>query len=708
MNYNKIEVLKERALFKNKPKGYKVKTIKKLREAKKNNDREYWACDFECTTLEPFEVYLATVENIDTYEKKTFYNIDDFLDFFSTKYLATLWFHNGSKYDNYFIIAKALKEKISFSDQKGLRLRFELPYVDVDLRSGRAKLDKKTGKEVPIRSDIHIVDTRLILQGSIEKLAESIVDSKTGKALSKGTDDKVETPLVGYINNDNDWCETDRMILTKPLARYTRMTDIENAEGPIKKELEETSLEDYIANTAIIKKHSDSFKQALIDNKWVEYAEMDTHILAELIRAYDLKKDYQKGLITAASRGWSALLEINDEYAEHFKALRKRYNDNKGLKRLLATTREAYKGGIAWTNPLYANKLITCDVGYYLDYTSMYPSIYINSDKYPLPTIEPLPEGEKSDLFIVQIKDLHAVVKDNKFPLLKKRTDAKDKTLEASYYKKTFKGDIMITSVEYEYMLENYDIISCGEVITTYYGRNYQLENALRSFGKKYYPLKKNAKTKAIRESSKLLLNAVYGYLGFYDSPRTNYYYELEADKLVKKLVTDDLGNKKIAITGLPVAELTAAAFITAYARTKLAKDINAVGIEHVICCDTDSLICFGLTLDELNQRVELEDPNEPDMFKNLGKFKVEDIGTEGNIFNKAISIKAKTYALADNNGNVVKQATAGANHKFKQIENFYSGSDMLATQTELGEGGCGIRTTLIQLGDAVDPDNVA
>ena len=90
------------------------------------------------------------------------------------------------------------------------------------------------------------------------------------------------------------------------------------------------------------------------------------------------------------------------------------------------------------------------------------------------------------------------------------------------------------------------------------------------------------------------------GYLAFFEKEIDLYKYDKEEDGTLVKLLSDK------SVTGLKYAEVAAAAFITAYGRVKLATDINKIGLDHVAGCDTDSLICFGLSLDELKERVQL------------------------------------------------------------------------------------------------------
>ena len=61
------------------------------------------ACDFECTTREPYVVYLVTVENALTGEQQIFENLNEFVVYLSSIEDSYLYFHNGENYDFHFL-----------------------------------------------------------------------------------------------------------------------------------------------------------------------------------------------------------------------------------------------------------------------------------------------------------------------------------------------------------------------------------------------------------------------------------------------------------------------------------------------------------------------------------------------------------------------------------------------------------------------------
>lgn len=600
----------------------------------------YYVADFECTTKEPYQVYLVTIKEIGKGETLVFYDIESFIDYLSDKRECVVWFHNGDNYDFEFILPYAYKQKIQVKFKKSMQLKFFQPYMKVDLRNGKLK-ETKNGDYMKVSSTVHFLDSMKIVQSSIANIGEML-------GLSKGMGD-VETPLVHYINSDKDW-------------KYNT-----GKEGT-------PTYQEHVMTT--------SFKQALIEKRWTEYAIRDTEILEALAIEYDFIKHYDSSHLSIASIAFDSLLHTCPEYADfrhsfakHIASLDDKEAVKESLKKLNERAKLAYKGGIAWTNPLYADHLITTEHGYHLDYTSMYPGIY---GGYPLPYFEP--SSVPTDLFIIHFEYLHATVKDGCFPLLKNRTDAKG--MNSDYYLSEYNGPISLTSVEYQYLIDCYDIHEIGKYEKVYYGRHTKLEKALKIHKDLWYHEKEIA-TGARKAYAKLMLNSCYGYLGFFNSERNKYKirYDKKENKIEKELLEDK------TMTGLPYPEVPAAAFITAYGRVKLARDINAIGIDHVVCCDTDSLFIVDLDYDTIKSRVTIGDE--------IGQFKLE------HTFKQIISIKAKTYCIANEDGVPIAQATAGSNYKFKHIENFKSGQVFYSTEKVRGSGGVGIKYKAKVLGGA-------
>lgn len=222
------------------------KERKELYKAYCDQPTRYFVADFECTTKSAYKVYLATVKEIGIGETLVFYSIEEFLDFFADMRNAVVWFHNGDHYDFEFIRPAAYKYFIPIHNDKGLSLHYKQPLQEVDKRNGALKLDKKKHEPIPVQSDIRFLDSINIVRSNIKGIGEML-------GLSKGMGE-VETPLVHYINSDNDWVYHTGQEYTDSYKEHQMTT---------------------------------SFKQALIDNRWLEYAIRDTEILEALAIEYD-------------------------------------------------------------------------------------------------------------------------------------------------------------------------------------------------------------------------------------------------------------------------------------------------------------------------------------------------------------------------------------------------------------------------------------
>ena len=634
MNYNETQRKTERTEFNKK----EPKERKQLYKEYCDQPTRYFVADFECTTKPPYSVYLATMKEIGMGTTLVFYNIEAFIGYLSTMRDAVVWFHNGEHYDFEFILPVAYRDKIKVSYKPNLTLAFKQGMNEVDKRNGKLKANDKD-EPIPVSSKVTFLDSAKIVHGSIKSIGEML-------GFEKGMGE-VDTPLVAYINSDKDWAY--------------RLHD-----------------EDDLITMGT------SFSQALVDMRWTEYAIRDTEILEALAIDYDFISHYANNHSTIASIAFDALLAGCPEYADErdnfaryvrglSKVVRKEYKDM--LRRFNTKAKSAYKGGIAYTNPVYANQLRRTKHGYHLDYTSMYPSIYGNPEQYPLPYF--MPARRETDLYIVHFDYIECEVKDNCFPLLKNRTDTDGEN--ASAYLTKYAGPLSLTSPEYEYLKEFYHNIKAKGMIKVYYEEHVLLEKALKAHKDKWFPEKAKAKGTR-RQYAKDMVNCCYGYLGFYESERNK--YELIYDK--EKHMIDKVVDGDPNIVGLSYPEVPAAAFITAYGRVKLARDINAIGLEHIVCCDTDSLFVIDVPWEVLTSKVTIDDE--------IGNFKLE------HTFTQIRSIKPKTYAIADDDGKVKAQATAGSNYKFKKISSFVEGTKFASRETNRGPGGVGIVPVLKSL----------
>ncbi|NMK70500.1 hypothetical protein, partial [Staphylococcus capitis] len=274
---------------------------------------------------------------------------------------ATVYFHNGKNYDFEFIINYILSNNTPYRIKTGknFAVRRVLPEIKCT-KTGKLKQSKN--KYQLIEMDITLRDSRDVVGGSIKSLGESI-------GLQKGMGE-IETPLVAYINDDN-WMQ----------------------------QLDGTGHR--------LKTHYGDFQNDMQRLGYWDYAIQDTHILAEVLKIYGVIEHANNGKYTQASIAYAEMLDNHKPYKDLLYQQNKIAKDNNDYKEfakaLNRRAKRAYKGGIAWANDMFIDKdtgkaKLVKSHGYHLDYTSMYPAIYMNPELYPLPTREPV--NYKTDLYI--------------------------------------------------------------------------------------------------------------------------------------------------------------------------------------------------------------------------------------------------------------------------------------------------------------------
>ena len=101
------------------------------------------------------------------------------------------------KYDNYFTIAWLTKRPdrdYLYSLGSHLTIKCRQPYLDTDGRNGKIK-----SKDIlEVYNRIHILDSRKVLNSSLNAIGQTL-------GLTKGTDKKIETPLIAYKRSDKCW-----------------------------------------------------------------------------------------------------------------------------------------------------------------------------------------------------------------------------------------------------------------------------------------------------------------------------------------------------------------------------------------------------------------------------------------------------------------------------------------------------------------------
>ncbi len=338
----------------------------------------------------------------------------------------------------------------------------------------------------------------------------------------------------------------------------------------------------------------------------------------------------------------------------------------------------AYKGGINYVNPMYQNQWIDKDV-YVYDINSMYPWIYSTMRMPDIRTLKGSLTIEKEDLGFVFLNKLKATCKPNKMPLIKLKTGIEH--ANSSHYLPEVDIDFqfVLTNLEYQYLLENYDVEDIGEPKFMIAQENKQLHEAFKAFCKHWYKEKKEARKRGDKTAewfAKLMLNSLYGKFGQFESVYENFEYGSHNDMLTK----EDVSKYSDSMWD---ADLAVACYITAYGRVKLANDINTVGLDRFCYCDTDSLHVIG-------------EANELDVGLELGQWKLEGIST------KSKYIQPKTYGeLIDDEWISV---CAGFTDTIP-MKDFEAGMRVMVKRSNIVKGGVQIQDKWLVLGSQVTRD---
>lgn len=293
-----------------------------------------------------------------------------------------------------------------------------------------------------------------------------------------------------------------------------------------------------------------------------------------------------------------------------------------------ADCRKSYKGGWTYVNPVYQNKMV--EKGQVYDVNSMYP--HVMRDKM-LPYGEAIyytGKYEYDPLFplYICVVEVELRLKKNKYPSIQVKHSLFYS--ETEYIIETGCPTLLhLTSVDYELMLENYDVLSINHLC------GYKFRGTIGLFAKyidKWYKRKSESKKQgnnAMATIAKLFLNGSYGKIGSNPIKKQKIpYFDYE-----KNIVRFTMSDEEISNTGyVPVAS-----FITSWARDIIIRAANSCG-DRFLYADTDSLHILGK-----------EKPNiDIDEYR-LGAFKLE------SVFEQAKYLRAKCY-IEENEGYMDKK----------------------------------------------------
>lgn len=277
--------------------------------------------------------------------------------------------------------------------------------------------------------------------------------------------------------------------------------------------------------------------------------------------------------------------------------------------------RRSYKGGycINWSNGEVYN-----ENGIVLDVNSLYPSCMKDT---LLPYGKPVYFEDVipvCDLFVVHILTRFKL-NDGCLPFIQIKNSP---FYEENEYLKQVDEEVelYLTSVDYELFHKCYTVIY--EKVLDGYSFNAST-NLFNDFVDKAYEGKKNAKSKTERMIFKIRLNSCYGRFGQRPDLKTGIPYLTDDGVMALNIDEEDK---------IPESTYVACcSFITAFGRKKIIESAMAVGIEHLVYIDTDSLHLVGVTLDDVSKVLYI-DPVE------LGAFACE------SEFCKGRWVRQKTY----------------------------------------------------------------
>ena len=322
--------------------------------------------------------------------------------------------------------------------------------------------------------------------------------------------------------------------------------------------------------------------------------------------------------------------------------------------------RRAYKGGFVYLNPKHKNRRGL--QGITLDVNSLYPSVmYYKLLPYGYPMyFEGKPEpDEKYPLYIIHLKCCFEL-KPGHLPTLQLKNNRRFVETEYLTTSRVKMGkywdddpvEMCLTSVDYELMLEHYDV-EFYPFDDGHYFDGFKFKGAVGMFKDyiDYWMHIKETETGAKRQLAKLMLNSLYGKFATNPNARKKIPY-LDPDDNIVRYKYDDPELRDPVYTAM-------GCFITAYAREKTIRSAQAV-YDRFIYADTDSLHLIGY--------------DEPEGLEihptHLGAWKNEGCFTDSKF------IRAKTYM--ETVDGVDKVTCAGMPDNVKEkvtYDNFASGS---------------------------------
>lgn len=693
-------------IIKEKAKQGRIEKLRKKRKTKQvilkqnpNNTCYRIAADFETTITDLNErkvrVYRWCAYNFEIKEKEFGSDIQSFIEYIHKYPRADIWFHN-SKFDASYILDYLIKNGAIHNDRMKEN---HYEYVIGDI----ANFTYYWGKN----KYCNIKDSYELIQSSLEKLGETVgLEKGDTKENAFYTNEEIENELTRqekknldkYLERDIDILvkviedfklfNLNEMATTKAQLAYKGLTTNEliSDKYTIKPNHKLTDIKDkhitkkindwfiYVEN-----KQNKKYEYFLL-NDWDNFNENKKRNYKELFKEKE-EKEYKiinpiYVKMNEYKNSMDSVIIPLKEYEFYIPRIQyKRFTKTKTLpikeqKKLLDLINKislsSYKGGINYVNPKYQNQWITKRI-YQYDINSMYPWIY---SSLPMPdslTIKKTNFLGNNDLGLIILNKLDAKCKDDKFPLLKLKTDTlvnneygklskNGGNIDEYYYDFYYDDRFSLTNVEYQYLLKNYDIKDIEVKAMYKFDRNYILEIGFSDYCKYWYNEKKIARDKddGVRAYfAKLMLNSLYGKFGQYDKWFTHYKYNTNNGFLEKiEIPGSDNGSLKSA-------DVLVASYITAYGRIYLANAINNIGLDNFIYCDTDSIHSY-LKPEEIESKINIFNIEKDfDTFTKILNIKGVSIGKELGQFKFEGHSDLSKY---------IQNKTYG--HEFKELKN--------------------------------------
>jgi hypothetical protein len=375
--------------------------------------------------------------------------------------------------------------------------------------------------------------------------------------------------------------------------------------------------------------------------------ELKKYLRHDVLGLWEVLSKFESGLetelkLTMAGTAFNALLE-SEYQGEKIKDITKNYLK----KEYEQDIRRAYRGGRTECFILEAQKDF-----YYYDVNSLYPSVMAKYD-YPLGRYHKCSgrgaklyfDINKEGVSLAKIKVPDGLI----IPYLMVHIDKKMIGPGGAF-------EDWFTNFELrEAKKLGYEV----EILEGYY---YEDSGTIfKKFVDHYKTAKEEAKNDGMRYLAKKFLNTSYGKWG----QRREQTQILNVDDLYKvpdkikdvEITEDLIIYKSERYTNRQINPVYAA-YITAYARHELYKGMQAVGLENVVYCDTDSIMSYK------KLPASMVDKSE------FGKWSVEGAGQ----YQYGLFVAPKTYMILDTHYKITKKAKGIPYDKLKDIslEDFY------------------------------------